>query len=93
MQQIVFLTTRLDPKGEFVTVKESIMDMALTDENWSRCARDGLKAIATLDANAGNSSYARALEYARRHRDGAGIANELGRAAPSSLALISRIER
>jgi hypothetical protein len=41
MQQIVCLTTLLDPKGEFVTVKESIMDMALRDENWSRCARMG----------------------------------------------------
>jgi VWFA-related protein len=53
MQQIVFLTTLLDAKGEFVTGKESIMDMALTEEKLTSMRRDGLKAIATINAPAG----------------------------------------
>ena len=53
MQQIVFLTTLLDSKGGFVTGKESIMDMALTDEKLASMRKDGLKAIATLNAPPG----------------------------------------
>ena len=53
MQQIVILTTLLNAKGEFVTGKESIMDMALTDDKLASMRKEGLKAIAKLDAPAG----------------------------------------
>ena len=53
MQQIVFLTTLLDSKGGFVTGKESIMDMALTDEKLASMRNDGLKAVTTLNAPPG----------------------------------------
>jgi len=52
-QQIVFLTTLLDEKGEFVTGKESIMDLALTDDRLDSLKKDGLKAIVTLKAPGG----------------------------------------
>jgi hypothetical protein len=54
MQQIVFLTTLLDANGNFVTGKESIMDLALTDEKLASLKKDGLKAVATLNAPAGS---------------------------------------
>jgi VWFA-related protein len=53
MQQIVFLTALLDPNGGFVTGKESIMDLALTDEKLASFKNTGLTAIATLNAHAG----------------------------------------
>jgi VWFA-related protein len=53
MQQIVFLTALLDPNGGFVTGKESIMDLALTDEKLASFKQTGLTAIATLNAHAG----------------------------------------
>jgi VWFA-related protein len=53
MQQIVFLMTLLDANGNFVTGKESIMELALTDEKLASLKKDGLKAIATLHAPAG----------------------------------------
>ncbi len=53
MQQIVFLTTLLDSKGGFVTGKESIMDMALTDAKLASMRNDGLKAVTTLNAPPG----------------------------------------
>jgi hypothetical protein len=53
MQQIVFLMTLLNAKGEFVTGKESIMDLALTDEKLASLKKGGLKTVATLDAPPG----------------------------------------
>jgi VWFA-related protein len=53
MQQIVFLTALLDASGNYVTGKESIMDLALTDEKLASLRKDGLKAIATLEAPPG----------------------------------------
>jgi VWFA-related protein len=53
MQQIVFLMTLLDANGNFVTGKESIMDLALTEEKLASLKKDGLKTIATLNAPAG----------------------------------------
>ena len=53
MQQIVFLMTLLDVNGGFVTGKESIMDLALTDEKLASLKKDGLKTVATLNAPAG----------------------------------------
>jgi hypothetical protein len=53
-QQIVFLMTLLDPNGAFVTGKEAIMDLAVTDERLASLQKTGLKAVATLTAPAGN---------------------------------------
>jgi len=53
MQQLVFLMTLLDANGGFVTGKESIMDLALTDEKLASLKKDGLKTVATLNAPAG----------------------------------------
>jgi hypothetical protein len=53
MQQIVFLMTLLDANGGFVTGKESIMDLALTDEKLASLKKGGLKAVATLNAPTG----------------------------------------
>jgi hypothetical protein len=53
MQQIAFLMTLLDAEGNFVTGKESIMELALTDEKLASLKKDGLKTIATLSAPAG----------------------------------------
>ena len=53
MQQIAFLMTLLDANGGFVTGKESIMDLALTDEKLAALKKDGLKTAATLNAPAG----------------------------------------
>jgi VWFA-related protein len=53
VQQIVFLTTLLDANGAFVTGKESIMDLALTDEKLASLQKEGLKTLATLNAPAG----------------------------------------
>ncbi len=52
-QQIVFLMTLLDSKGAFVTGKEAIMDLALTDEKLASLQKSGLKTVATLTAHAG----------------------------------------
>jgi VWFA-related protein len=54
MQQIVFLMTLLDANGNFVTGKESIMDLALTEEKLASLKKDGLRTVATLNAPAGN---------------------------------------
>ncbi len=53
LQQIVFLMTLLDANGGFVTGKESIMDLALTDEKLASLKKGGLKAVATLNAPTG----------------------------------------
>jgi VWFA-related protein len=53
MQQIVFLMTLLDANGNFVTGKESIMDLALSDEKLASLKKEGLKTAATLNAPAG----------------------------------------
>jgi VWFA-related protein len=53
MQQIVYLMTLLDVSGGFVMGKESIMDLALTDEKLASLKKDGLKTVATLNAPAG----------------------------------------
>ena len=52
-QQIVFLMTLLDSNGAFVTGKESIMDLNLTDEKLASLQKAGLTTIATLNAPAG----------------------------------------
>jgi hypothetical protein len=54
VQQLVFLTALLDLKGGFVTGKESIMDLVLTDERLAVLEKEGLRAVATLNAPAGN---------------------------------------
>jgi VWFA-related protein len=53
VQQIVFLTTLLDAGNSFVTGKEAIMDLSLTDEKLASLQKEGLKAVATLNAPAG----------------------------------------
>jgi VWFA-related protein len=53
VQQIAFVVALLDPDGGFVTGKESIMDLALTDEKLASLRRTGLTAVATLDGRAG----------------------------------------
>jgi VWFA-related protein len=53
MQQLAFLMALLDAKGDFVTGKESIMDLALTDEKLAAVKKDGLKTVATLHAPPG----------------------------------------
>ncbi|HEV3200085.1 MAG TPA: VWA domain-containing protein [Bryobacteraceae bacterium] len=53
VQQLVFLTTLLDTNGGLVTGKESVMDLALTDQKLESLKKDGLKAVATLTAPAG----------------------------------------
>jgi VWFA-related protein len=53
MQQIVFLMTLLDGSGGYVTGKESIMDLALTDTKLAALKKGGLRAVATLDAAPG----------------------------------------
>jgi VWFA-related protein len=53
MQQLVFLMTLLDSNGSFVTSKESIMELALTDEKLASLRKQGLKTVATLDAPPG----------------------------------------
>ena len=53
MQQIVFLMTLLDASGNFVTGKESIMDLALTDGKLASLKKYGLKTVATLNAPPG----------------------------------------
>ena len=53
LQQIVFLKVLLDANGGFVTGKESIMDLALTDEKLASLKKTGLTAVATLNADAG----------------------------------------
>jgi hypothetical protein len=53
MQQIAILTTLLDANGGFVTGKESILELALTDEKLASLKRDGLKTVATFNAPPG----------------------------------------
>jgi VWFA-related protein len=53
MQQIVFLMILLDVDGNFVTGKESIMELAITEEKLASLKRTGLKTVATLNAPAG----------------------------------------
>ena len=53
MQQIVFLMALLDANGNFVTGKESIMDLALSDEKLASFKKSGLKTVATLSAPPG----------------------------------------
>jgi VWFA-related protein len=53
VQQLVFLMTLLDSNGAFITGKEAIMDLALTDEKLASLQEEGLKAVATLNAPAG----------------------------------------
>lgn len=52
-QQFVFLVTLLDTNGEFVSGKESIMDLALTDSKLASMKQSGLTTVATLDAPPG----------------------------------------
>jgi VWFA-related protein len=53
VQQLVFLVALLDSSGGFVTGKESIVDLALSDAKLASFKRDGLKTVATLDAPPG----------------------------------------
>jgi hypothetical protein len=53
VQQIVFLTTLLDAGNSFITGKEAIMDLSLTDEKLALLQKEGLKAVATLNVPAG----------------------------------------
>ena len=52
-QQIVFLTALLDSSGAFISGKESIMDLALSDEKRASLRGSGLTALATLSAAEG----------------------------------------
>jgi len=52
-QQIVFLMTLLDEHGGFVTGREAIMDLSLTDERLASMKEEGLKGVATLNAPPG----------------------------------------
>jgi hypothetical protein len=52
-QQIAFLITLLDPSGAFVSGKEAIMDLALTDARLQSLKADKLRAVVTLNAAAG----------------------------------------
>jgi len=53
-QQLVFLTALLDSAGGFVTGKESVMDLSLTDAKLASMRKDGLTAVATLAAPPGS---------------------------------------
>jgi hypothetical protein len=53
VQQIVFLMTLLDENGAFVTGKESVMELALTDAKLASMQKEGLRATVTLAAPAG----------------------------------------
>lgn len=53
IQQIVFLTTLLDAGNSFVTGKEAVMDLSLTDEKLASLQKDGLKAVTTISVPAG----------------------------------------
>ncbi len=53
VQQIVFLTTLLDTGNSFVTGKEAVMDLSLTDEKLSSLQKGGLKATTTMNVPAG----------------------------------------
>ena len=52
-QQLVFLVTLLNSNGEFISGKESIMDLTLTDSKLASMKQSGLTTIATLDAPPG----------------------------------------
>jgi VWFA-related protein len=53
VQQIAILMALLDSNGNFVTGKESILDLALTGERLASLEKTGLKTAATLTAPAG----------------------------------------
>jgi VWFA-related protein len=53
VQQIAFVVVLLGSDGGFVTGKESIMDLALTDEKLASLRHTGLTAVATLDTRPG----------------------------------------
>jgi VWFA-related protein len=53
VQQIVLILALLDTSGAFVTGKESIMELALTDEKLASLKKTGLKTVATLTAPPG----------------------------------------
>jgi hypothetical protein len=53
VQRIVFLTTLLDPGNSFVTGKEAVMDLSLTDEKLASLQKEGLKAVTTISVPAG----------------------------------------
>jgi hypothetical protein len=52
-QQLAFPMALLDANGGFVTGKESVMDLAVTDAKLATLKRDGLKTVATLSAPPG----------------------------------------
>jgi VWFA-related protein len=52
-QQLVFIMALLDPQGGFVTGKESVMDLALTDAKLASLKTEGLKVAGTLEAPPG----------------------------------------
>lgn len=52
-QQLVFIMALLGPAGGFVTGKESIMDLALTDAKLAALKKDGLKVSGRLEAPPG----------------------------------------
>jgi hypothetical protein len=53
VQQIVFLTTLLDAGNSFVTGKEAVMDLSLTDEKLASLQKEGLRAVTTITVPAG----------------------------------------
>ncbi len=53
LQQIVILMTLLDANGSFVTGKESILELALTDRKLASLQKSGLRTAATLSVPAG----------------------------------------
>jgi len=53
VQQIAFVVALLGSDGGFVTGKESIMELALTDEKLASLRQTGLTAFATLDVRPG----------------------------------------
>jgi hypothetical protein len=53
VQQIAFVVVLLGSDGGFVAGKESIMDLALTDEKLASLRHTGLTAVATLDTRPG----------------------------------------
>jgi VWFA-related protein len=52
-QQIIFLMMLLDERGGFVTGKEAVMDLAIGDERLALLEKNGLIAVATLNAPPG----------------------------------------
>jgi VWFA-related protein len=52
-QQLALLIALLDSSGAFVTGKESIIDLALSEAKLALLRRDGLKTVATIEAPPG----------------------------------------